>query len=94
MDEAEQFLNEYIAPSEFMGITLFEDEHPLMEREAEDGKRNVIIYHTAGQKITPLKELREDIVGKIYSFHKLEIPEEKSWNTLYTQVVDRLNESG
>tara|TARA_B110000259_G_C13765307_1_gene302368 strand:+ start:290 stop:433 length:144 start_codon:yes stop_codon:yes gene_type:complete len=47
LDQAEQFLNDYITPGEFMGITLFEDEHPLLERE-ENGKRNVIIYHTAG----------------------------------------------
>lgn len=76
-----------------MGITLFEDEHPLLERE-ENGKRNVIIYHTAGQKIAPIKELKADLVGKIYSFHKIEIPEEKTWNNIYGQCTSRLNESG
>ena len=65
-----------------------------MEREAADGKRNVIIYHTAGSKVAPLKELKADLVGKIYSFHKIEIPEEKTWNNIYTQCTDRLNESG
>ena len=50
-----------------MGLTLFEDEHPLMEREAQSGKRNVIIYHTAGNKIAPIKELKADLVGKIYT---------------------------
>lgn len=88
-------MNEYIAPSEFMGLTMFEDEHPLMEREADTGKRNVIIYHTAGQKVAPLKELaKDDITGKIYYFHKIEIPEEKSWNNLYSKAVERVNESG
>jgi len=48
LDQAERFLNDYITPQEFLGITIFEDEHPLMEREADTGKRNVIIYHTAG----------------------------------------------
>lgn len=33
-------------------------------------------------------------MGKIYSFHKIEIPEEKTWNNIYTQAVNRLNESG
>jgi hypothetical protein len=46
--QAEQFLNDYIAPNEFLGLTFFEDEHPLVERESATGKRNVIIYHTAG----------------------------------------------
>ncbi len=39
IDQAKNFLNEYIAPEEFMGISVFEDEHPLAEREAETGLR-------------------------------------------------------
>jgi hypothetical protein len=31
-----------------MGITVFEEEHPLAEREAENGVRLLIVYHTAG----------------------------------------------
>jgi undecaprenyl pyrophosphate synthase len=65
-----------------------------MEREEMTGKRNVIIYHTAGQKIDPIKELKADLIGKIYSIQKIEIPEEKTWNNIYTQAVDKLNESG
>ena len=65
-----------------------------MEREAQSGKRNVIIYHTAGQKIAPIKELKADLIGKIYSFQKIEIAEEKTWDNIYTQAVAKLNESG
>jgi hypothetical protein len=59
--------------------TVFEDEHPLAEREAENGLRNLIIYHTAGQQITPLKELTQDIVGDMYTITKIELPEAKTW---------------
>ena len=34
LKEAEKFMNEYITPQEFVGLTMFEDEHPLKEREA------------------------------------------------------------
>ena len=94
LDQAEQFLNDYITPGEFLGITLYEDEHPLMEREAVNGKRNVIIYHTAGQKIAPIKELKADLVGKIYTLDVMMIPEEKTWDNLYTQCTTKMNESG
>ena len=65
-----------------------------MEREAQNGKRNVIIYHTAGLKIAPIKELKADLVGKIYSVQKIEIPEEKTWDNIYTQCVNKVNGSG
>lgn len=94
MERARVFLNDYVTPSEFMGMTIYEDEHPLMEREAENGKRNVIIYHTAGSKVAPIKELREDLVGDIYTFHKFEVPEDKDWENLYNQVVEKMNGSG
>jgi hypothetical protein len=80
-------LNEYIAPEEFLGITVFEDEHPLAEREAENGLRNLIIYHTAGQQITPLKELTQDIVGDIYTITKIELPEAKTWENTYNEAI-------
>ena len=40
----------------FAGLIMFEDEHPLMERESEDGMRNIIVYHTAGINIKPIRE--------------------------------------
>ena len=49
MEQAKNFLNEFVAPEEFKGITVFEEEHPLNEREAENGLRNIVIYHTAGE---------------------------------------------
>ena len=75
-------------------MTIFEDEHPLKEREAETGKRNVIIYHTAGQKVQPIKELKEDLEGNIYTFFKIEVPEDKTWDKCYDQAVEKLNSSG
>lgn len=80
-------MNEYIAPEEFLGITVFEDEHPLAERESENGLRNLIIYHTAGQQITPLKELTQDIVGDIYTITKIELPEAKTWENTYNEAI-------
>jgi len=47
-------MNNYIAPHEFAGLVFFEEEHPLMERENENGQRHVIVYHTAGENIEPI----------------------------------------
>jgi len=47
-------MNAYITPNEFAGLVMFEDEHPLIERESLDGKRNIIVYHTAGLNIKPI----------------------------------------
>lgn len=49
LKEAEQFMNDFITPQEFVGLTMFEDEHPLKEREAQTGCRNIVVYHTAGK---------------------------------------------
>jgi hypothetical protein len=94
IEKANNFLNEYIAPEEFIGVSIFEDEHPLAEREAENGLRNLVIYHTAGQKITPLKELTQDIIGDIYTITKIELPEEKTWDSTYNKVVETMTATG
>jgi hypothetical protein len=94
LETARAFLNEYITPDEFLGMSLYEDEHPLMEREAETGKRNVVIYHTAGNKLQPIKELKADLVGDIYSFTKIVNPENKSWDASYNEAKEKLNSSG
>jgi len=88
-------MNDYIAPFEFRGIVCFEDEHPLNEREAESGLRNVIVYHTAGQE-QDLKKLKEisDIEGTIYNFTTIVRPEEKTWTNVYEDVLTRIEESG
>ena len=77
-----------------MGITVFEDEHPLAEREAENGLRQLIVYHTAGETITPLKELAQDVVGDIYTISKIELSEEKTWEKTYNKALESMNGSG
>ena len=84
IEQAQNFLNEFVAPDEFKGLTVFEEEHPLNEREAETGLRNLIIYHTAGENPKTLKEVTgENEIGEIYSISKIELPEEKTWNNTY-----------
>ena len=74
---------------------MFEDEHPLKEREEKDGCRNVVVYHTAGKNLAPIKELNSDIIGPIYSFTKFSLPENKnSWDPLYDKVIERINGLG
>ena len=55
LNEAERFLNEYIPPQNFHSVVLFEEEHPLEEREAAKGVRTVIVYHTV-QELAPIKD--------------------------------------
>jgi len=56
INEAKDWLNNYIIPYEFAGMVIFEDEHPLTERENESGMRNVVVYHTAGPMLKLLSE--------------------------------------
>lgn len=88
-------MNEFVAPDEFKGLTVFEEEHPLNEREAETGLRNLIIYHTAGENPSTLKEVTGDNeLGEIYSISKIELPEEKTWNNTYSAAVEAMKASG
>ena len=70
-------MNSYITPNEFAGISMFEDEHPLAEREASTGQRRIVVYHTVSPgNLQPIKEIKPDLViGDIYEFKKLEVPE-------------------
>jgi len=70
-------MNLYITPSEFVGISMFEDEHPLAERESETGQRRIVVYHTVSpSQLQPIKEIKPDLViGDIYEFKKLEVSE-------------------
>lgn len=70
-------MNSYIAPNEFAGISMFEDEHPLAERESKTGQRRIVVYHTVSpSQLQPIKEIKPDLViGDIYEFKKLEVPE-------------------
>ena len=42
-----------------------------------------------------MKELKDDVIGDIYSFSKIELPEEpKTWNNTYSAAVDSMIASG
>jgi len=85
-------MNLYIAPSEFAGISMFEDEHPLAERESETGQRRIVVYHTVSpSQLQPIKEIKPDLViGDIYEFIKLEVTESKGWPALYHEVANTI----
>jgi hypothetical protein len=38
-----------------------------------------------------LKELREDVVGDIYTISKIELPEEKTWEKTYNKAVESMD---
>jgi len=70
-------MNTYISPNHFAGLVMMEEEHPLQERESEEGTRNIVVYHTAGVEdtLTPLKDdeaISEAICGGIYTFTLVE----------------------
>lgn len=69
IEQAKLYLETYILPHEFAGLVFYEEEHPLNEREAVTGTRNITIYHTAGEQPTPIKEqpdTQEIIVSNIW----------------------------
>lgn len=87
--QAEQFLNKFIAPSDFHSIVAFEQEHPLEEREAETGTRNVVVYHYAGDGQSELQPL--DFDSKLYSLTVIEAPEEENWDNMYERIVQNID---
>jgi hypothetical protein len=91
--EAQEWLNTYITPYEFAGIVIFEEEHPLMERESQSGKRNIIVYHTAGPNPIPIRDSTE-VIGDIYTFTTISDPEGKDWNGTYNKVLECIESSG
>ena len=87
-------MNTYLAPYDFKGLVIFEDEHPIVEREDVRGHRNVVVYHTAGKGLTPLAETTE-IASDIYSFATITSPEDPlSWESTYQQVLANIQEHG
>jgi hypothetical protein len=87
--DAEGFLNMYIMPQDFHSIVLFEEEHPLEERERADGTRNLIVYHYC-ETLTPIVEKKPDLDSKIYILTRFEVNEKESWNSLYSTVLDNV----
>lgn len=86
-------MNTYITPKEFAGLVFFEEEHPLKEREASTGTRNVSIYHTAGADPKAIRELNADAPEKIYNLTHIQKPEAETWQDLYKEVEDKIAES-
>jgi hypothetical protein len=68
-NSALDYLNTYIQPHNFIGISIFEDDHPCPSQFY-----HVVIIHKAVDDTIPMKK-SEDIKGNIY---KLEILESKS----------------
>jgi hypothetical protein len=92
-------MNAYISPNHFAGLVMMEEEHPLEEREAETGTRNIVVYHTAGleETLNPLKDdetICEAISMGIYTFTVIEEREAKSWDKTYNRVIDTIEEMG
>jgi len=45
--------------------------------------------------LTPIKDLKQDIIGPIYSFTNFSLPEnKKSWDPLYDKVLERISDLG
>jgi hypothetical protein len=44
-------MNNFILPHEFIGISFFDEEHPIILEKNNQVNRVLIIYHTAGDKI-------------------------------------------
>ena len=70
-------MNTCIAPNEFAGISMFEDQYSLAERESATGQRRIVLGYTVSpSQLQPIKEIEPDLViGDIYEFKKLEVPE-------------------
>lgn len=87
IENANDWLNAHLTPYEFNGVVMYEDEHPLAEREGATGERNIIIYHTAGPTPKPLSEVTSELESKIYEITTFSVPEAQGWETVYNQVT-------
>ena len=96
IDQAKKFLNEYIIPADLHSVALFEEEHPLFERESEFGTRNVIVYHYAGDNegLTPIKEQKPEFDSQIYGYTLLEKGEQEDWSKMYQDIEENLEKLG
>lgn len=93
IEYAKMYLDTFITPKEFAGLVMFEEEHPLLEREAATGTRNITIYHTAGDNPIPIREQTE-VISDIYTFTTIQSEEKKDWTELYQQVEQKIADSG
>lgn len=94
ISNANEWLNTHLTPYEFSGVVMYEDEHPLAERESQEGKRNIIIYHTAGANPKPLSEVTSELESKIYEITTFNVPEAEGWDKVYKQVTDKIADQG
>jgi hypothetical protein len=82
--EALTYLNTYIAPHNFVSISVFEDDHPC-----PNNHYHVVIYHK-GDGVTPITK-PADIQGDIYQMHQFE---SEGWETVMRKTEDYLLEGG
>jgi hypothetical protein len=88
LEEAQLFLNEFISPSDFHSLVLFEEEHPLEERESLHGTRNAVIYHhVTEENLHSLQNKSDENWQKVYDFKKVANPESKSWQKTYEEIA-------
>ena len=64
-----------------------------MERESQTGKRNIVVYHTAGPNPIPIRDSTE-VIGDIYTFSTISDPEGKNWDSTYDKVLEIIEVSG
>ena len=97
IEQARKYLETYILPHEFASLVFYEQEHPLFEREGSDGKRCITIYHSAGETPIPIKDqpdISENLTTTIWSVNKLSRVDQKTWDRTYTDITNKMNESG
>ena len=84
MNNAAEYLNTYISPSNLISISIFEDDHPNAHNIY-----NLVILHK-GKGDSPLD--KKDIKGDIYSvkFHNFD----KGWEHLGEAVIKDIDEGG
>lgn len=72
---------------------MFEEEHPLAERESQTGTRNITLYHTAGNNPQAIRE-QVELTSEIYKFTMVSKPEKKTWNEIFEEVESTIAENG
>ena len=91
--DAISFMNDYVAPHEFAGLVFYEEEHPLKEREAKKGTRNVTVYYYGqeGAEMQKISERFQMEEGRKYWSHDLvTLKEGKTWDPTYREVEARM----
>ncbi len=84
MNEAIVYLNQHIAPQNFVSFSVFEDDHPCPKNHY-----HVVVYHK-GDGLAPLSK-PDDIQGEIYTLHQFE---GEGWENALKKSEDYMIEGG